>query len=134
MCPRDARRDAVNASRYIPALLSNPRKEKRHMKKILWSALLVCLAAGPALADKVSKEEMGEFKGLMDRYGTAWSTMNPANNHHCRIRGSSPRVASRAVVPASAPPTSSKRRTMSSASSSATTNRFEVAAANKTRA
>ena len=47
------------------------------MKKLVLAALLACVSAFPAIADKVTPGEMAEFKGMIDRYALTWSTLNP---------------------------------------------------------
>lgn len=49
------------------------------MKRFALAALLMCVSIVPAMADKVTPAEMAEFKALIDRSATAWSTLNPDN-------------------------------------------------------
>ena len=49
------------------------------MKKLMFAALLVCVSVLPAMADKVTTAETAEFKALIDKSATAWSSLNPDN-------------------------------------------------------
>ena len=49
------------------------------MKKLMLSAMLVCVSALPAMADKVTTTEAAEFKVLIERSAAAWSSLNPDN-------------------------------------------------------
>ncbi len=49
------------------------------MRHIVLAALLICASTSPALSQKVSKNSDAEFKTLIDRYSSAWSSLNPDN-------------------------------------------------------
>lgn len=49
------------------------------MKLIFAASVLMCLMVAIAVGQKVSKDNDAEFKTLIDRYYTAWSSLNPDN-------------------------------------------------------
>jgi len=49
------------------------------LRHIVLAALLICASTSPALSQKVSKNSDAEFKTLIDRYSSAWSSLNPDN-------------------------------------------------------
>jgi len=49
------------------------------LRHIVLAALLICASNSPALSQKVSKNSDAEFKTLIDRYSSAWSSPNPDN-------------------------------------------------------